>query len=332
MEYFSWYLVFLLEGTSISTANIMTALIFWRRRSTLKRATYLLVNLALADMLVGLAVISFGSIGVVFNRYFLDTFEAKVFITFLFLGFTSSVCSLAGIAVERAFAITKPMKHRTAPTAYYWRGLSVIWIIAALNSTLMGIRAFLRGRELATLRTVIAFVWLVLLSVICLSYCSMLWTVLKRSPALGQRDLQNRKLAKTLFIVTFFSLATVIPGIIATSMPKNRKEESIDVDAFFALIFIQFSNSLLNPFVYALRMPEFRREFKRLCLAVGCPRSGEEVIPVADAGARGLTLRSVETLVKSASDLHTGICTGVAENNTWSGNLSSCSTISKPHD
>ena len=318
MVYFCWYLLLLLEGTSISIANIMTTVIFWRRRSALKRAAYLLINLALADILVGLAVMSLGAIGIAKKPFFLDDLEAKVFFTFLFLGITASICSLAVIAVERAFAITKPMRHRTAPTAYYWRGLSLVWVIAALTTIFTGVRAFLRGREYEPLRTVIVIIWLVLLLVICLSYCSILWATSKRSPALGQRDLQNRKLAKTLCIVTFFSLATVIPGIVATSMPEDTKAKSIRVKRVFALLFVEFSNSLINPFVYALRMPEFRREFKRLCagVTVNWPRSREGVIPMADVGARAATLRSVETLVTSAAALHTGICTGARENKT----------------
>ena len=319
MEYFWWNLVFLLEGTSISIANIITIVIFWRRRSALKRAAYLLINLALADIIVGLAVISFGAIGVVVKTFYAYGIGADLFVIFIFLGFTSSICSLAVIAVERAFAITKPMRHRTAPTAYYWRGLSLIWITAALTSTFIGIRAFLPNRDLMALQYVVAAILLVLLLVICLSYCSILWATSERSPALGQRDLQNRKLAKTLFVVTFFSLATGLPGVTVTLTPKEGLGAIPNTDGFFALLFFEFSNSLINPFMYALKMPEFRRELKRLCagLTVNWPRSREEVIPMAEVGARAATLRSVETLVTSASALHTGICTGTAENKTF---------------
>ena len=317
MSHFWWFVVFLLEGTSISIANIITTAIFWRRCSALKRATYLLINLALADILVGLAAISFGAIGIVKKRFFIDIPETDVCAIFIFLGFTASVCSLAVIAVERAFAITKPMRHRTAPTAYYWRGLSLIWITAALTSTFIGIRAFLHHHYLIMLQYAVGLILLVLLLVICLSYCSILWATSRRSPALGQRDLQNRKLAKTLSIVTFFSLATVIPSVAATVVPKERME-SIN-DGSFTLIFFEFSNSLINPFVYALRMPEFRREFKQLCagLTVNWPRSREEVIPMADVGARAATLKSVETLVRPASALPTAICIGAGENKTF---------------
>ena len=315
MELFWWYLFFLLEGTSISIANIITTVIFWRRRSALKRAAYLLINLALADILVGLAVISIGATAVTATKFSLYGTEAKVVTAPLFLGFTASICSLAVIAVERAFAINKPMRHRTAPTAYYWRGLSLVWIIAALTTTIMSIRSVFLQRDLVELQYVVAAVYLVLLFFVCLSYCSILWATSRRSPALRQRDLQNRKLASTLFIVTFFSLATGLPGVTATIIPKEGMG-SINTDGFFTLVLLQFLNSLINPFVYALRMPEFRREFKRLCagLTVNWPRSREEVIPMADVGARAVTLRSVETLVRPTSALHTGISTGAEEN------------------
>ena len=318
MERFWWYLLFLLEGTSISIANIITTVIFWRRRSALKRAAYLLINLALADILVGLSVISFGAIGVIARRFSIYGTEAKVVIALLFLGFTASICSLAVIAVERAFAINKPMRHRTAPTAYYWRGLSLVWITAALTTAIMSIWSVFPQRDLVELQYVVAAVYLVLLFFVCLSYCSILWATSRRSPALGQRDLQNRKLAKTLSIVTFFSLATVIPGVIGTLTPKEGMG-SINTDGFFTLVFLQFSNSLINPFVYALRMPEFRREFKGLCagLTVNWPWSREEVIPMADVGARAVNLWSVETLLTSVAALHSGICIGAAENKTF---------------
>ena len=318
MAYFWWSLVYLLEGTSISIANIITTVIFWRRRSALKRAAYLLINLALADILVGLSAISFGATGVVADRLFIYSLEGGICIIVIVLSFTASICSLAVIAVERAFAITKPMRHRTAPTAYYWRGLSLIWITAVLTSTFITIRAFLPQIDLVALQYVIVAIFIILLLVICLSYCSILWATSRRSPALGQRDLQNRKLAKTLFIVTFFSLATGIPGVIGTLMSKKKVKEVIEINVLFTSLFFEFSNSLINPFVYALRMPEFRREFKRLCagLTLNWPRSREEVIPMADVGARAATLRSVETLVRPTSALHTGICTGAGENKT----------------
>ena len=312
-----WILVSLFRGTLILTTNILTTVIFWRRRSTLKRATYLLTNLALADMLVGLGEISLCVVHIVFKGVLSNELGAVSFLSaFMSFACTSSICSLAVIAVERAYAIIKPMRHRTVSTAYYWRGILFVWIISALISSLIGVRSLaIAERCKMALRCVTASILLLLLLVVCVSYCSILWATSKRSPALGQRDLQNRKLANTLFIVTFFSLATVIPGVTATLLPKT----TVSFHVFYLLVFIEFSNSLINPFVYALRMPEFRGELKRLCagLTVNCPRSRQVVAPMADMGSRGVALKSVETLSTRASAIDTGTCTGAAKNNAF---------------
>ena len=72
---------------------------------------------------------------------------------------------------------------------------------------------------------------------------------------------------------------------------------------------LEFANSLVNPFVYALRMPEFRREVKVLLCKRGDQR--EEVIPAGDA--RGVTLISIENLLQSAASVHLQI-TGAQAN------------------
>ena len=112
-----------------------------------------------------------------------------------------------------------------------------------------------------------------------------------------QRHQPNRKLAKTLFIVIFFSLAAYVPGQVAIMI---RKPSDLSTGIYHAVWSLEFANSLVNPFVYALRMPEFRREVKVLLCKRGDQR--EEVIPAGDA--RGVTLISIENLLQSAASIH----------------------------
>ena len=48
--------VFFLEGVSILLGNIFTIFVFWKHRAELKRTSYLLVNLAVADLLVAISI------------------------------------------------------------------------------------------------------------------------------------------------------------------------------------------------------------------------------------------------------------------------------------
>ena len=49
--------VFFLEGVSILLGNIFTIFVFWKHRAELKRTSYLLVNLAVADLLVAISIL-----------------------------------------------------------------------------------------------------------------------------------------------------------------------------------------------------------------------------------------------------------------------------------
>lgn len=52
-----WMVVYICEATVILTENLITAYIFWNIRRRLRRASYLLINLAVADFTVGIALI-----------------------------------------------------------------------------------------------------------------------------------------------------------------------------------------------------------------------------------------------------------------------------------
>ena len=281
---FSWCVSLLFEGGLIILGNALTMAVFWRRRFTLKRTTYLLINLAFADLLVGVSVIATGAIGIFMTTYtqsvlpYLVVNSANIFTT------GSSIFSLTIVAVERAHAIVKPLKHRTTKTRYYFNAIRLVWVMATLVCILGMLYTFL---YLRTLRFVLIFTSFACLLIICLSYTTIWWFTSKRSRQFLQRHQQNKKLAQTLFIVTFFSLVAWFPGqVLVMSQTTNDLNTGI-INAVWSL---EFANSLVNPFVYALRMPEFRREVKVLL----CKRKGdqrEEVIPAGDA--RSVTLITI---------------------------------------
>ncbi len=51
-----WMIVYTCEAVLILTGNSITVYIFWSIRKRLKRTSYLLINLAVADFLVGIAI------------------------------------------------------------------------------------------------------------------------------------------------------------------------------------------------------------------------------------------------------------------------------------
>ena len=53
----SWMLVYISEAFPILVGNFFTIYIFWSIRKQLKRASYLLINLAVADIFVGMGAV-----------------------------------------------------------------------------------------------------------------------------------------------------------------------------------------------------------------------------------------------------------------------------------
>ena len=110
------------------------------------------------------------------------------------------------------------------------------------------------------------------LFVIVVSYVCIFFKVrCSRHPrhhgAAGQRE---RKLTSTLFLVTLGSLLTWLPPVIYSFVQFNFFLEirKISNQSFFhiimTLVALYFANSLINPIIYALRMPELRAGVSQL--------------------------------------------------------------------
>ena len=86
----------------------------------------------------------------------------------------------------------------------------------------------------------------------------------------GAAGLRERKLTSTLFLVTFASLLTFLPLTIWESMIhlhimsiRNWSYVTyLQIDRTMLTLFL--ANSLINPILYAVRMPEFRVGISKL--------------------------------------------------------------------
>ena len=70
---------------------------------------------------------------------------------------------------------------------------------------------------------------------------------------------RGRKLTKTLFIVTVVSLLLTLPYIIVGFCGILELCTSIPLYLDLSFQFMFYANSLVNPVLYAIRMPEFKR-------------------------------------------------------------------------
>ena len=277
-----WGICFGVLVTLIIVGNILTIWIFFKQRSQ-KRSYSLLINLAVADLLVGSFAVPFYIKAVVSQGYawFLISMVADVF-----TGITS-IYTLAVISLERMCAVGWPLRHRTVNYRVYVCAISIPWIIAAIFTTLVVLRILnMIGREYF-------FYCLVLIPGIPLiTICVANFVVWKKqkSPFRNQNHIKREvKLAKTLALITGTSLFTWLPFQILIILLELRVLKSFHLFqlTLFVIKILQFSNSFVNVIIYPFRIPEFRRTLFQILNFCVIPfrRTNTETYPSARTGS-----------------------------------------------
>lgn len=146
---------------------------------------------------------------------------------------------------------------------HYFTSVSVLWSLAIANVAVTSYLFFRRDVNYATIGfSAIAFISIL---VTAASYLAM-WIATKRTHKnnVTTRSIaQNKKLAKTLGIVTILSLIIWLPVGISFAFPNDL----MDLNSLFTEIAtaLQYANSFVNPVVYCFRMTEFQKTLKKLC-------------------------------------------------------------------
>ena len=171
-----------------------------------------------------------------------------------------SLISAAPIAFERCYAIYWPLKHRTMSFKAYYIIIFIIWTLAFLLSAVFNIALFLISSKAA------AFCWMSfsLPSLFIICACSIgIWKKFQLRNISSQqqnRAFLNKRLTLTLLLVSTISVLSWLPLLIANCLIYILKINIPKVDLFYyIIILLNFSNSLVNPVVYSLRVLEFRQ-------------------------------------------------------------------------
>lgn len=266
----TWLVVLLTLSVAIVTLNIATIIAFIKNRDLRKRSAYLLISLAVADMLVGgfTAPDHFVLLGVYCNLW--KDIVAKSWINYLImnaLGILFPVSSLLNITVisaERLHATFWPFRHRVVKTWVYGLVIAGIWVTSVLLSAGLAVIAhFEKAKENYF------YLWCsfnsTCLLVIFGSYTSIV--VKARCGAQPQHHGaagRERKLTMTLLIVTSVSLLLWFPFVITNFLYYTTDIVSSFSEIGYlhfshAVYVLYYGNSLVNTILYTIRMPEFRR-------------------------------------------------------------------------
>ena len=116
-----------METTFICIGNAFTIFVFWNQRVALKRACYLLLNLAVAaggatELIVTSSTLIIPSLKT--TDYFKPAITSTIAIVF---SSVSMLCLLV-ISLERAHAVLWPLCHRVASNRVYIIPIVMVWV------------------------------------------------------------------------------------------------------------------------------------------------------------------------------------------------------------
>lgn len=264
-----WAISYAFVAIAVVVGNSLTIAAFsTNKKLTSTRTNYFLVSLGVADFMVGACSIPMYVAEMLFFYFQEDDAGIRFHEIYLpidaFMGF-ASIFALIAIALDRAYSVFRPHKHKAITKATYLCEIALVWFLAACVASLRVISNFTSKELLRSLfnYSIIVCIFTSLL-VISLAY-GMIWHRVRKPVNMHHRNTtaQEKKLAVTLSIITLVFVLTWVPFYIMNIVIMFCKSCYILQLIYFAK-FLHYSNSFANFIIYALKIREFRKTVVKL--------------------------------------------------------------------
>lgn len=268
--------MYVILGLLIVIGNILVIAAFKSNLRLRSINNTFLVGLAISDLLVGLISIPLWIYISTCEPYKICIQEVKVLMLYSTLDIFSgcaSVLQLTAISIERYLAITRPISHRSYSVWTYYAMIAAAWIFAFIIAGLFPVQygKWQKPYSIILVTTCFAFPALVILTVYGIIFQTARDTARARvHPAeVVRRPAQNEtKIAVTIALITGLFVIAWLPFFIVNMLGEFCISCLPPYPYILRLVrfvkWMHYSNSMVNPLVYAYRNREMRKTFKRL--------------------------------------------------------------------
>ena len=260
-----WIVCFGVTAVVIIISNSLSIAVLVKRRFR-KRSHYLLIDLAIADLLVGLFAVPIYIIAVISEGKLVSTVVLDGVDMFTGL---SSIFTLTVISLERLFAISRPLRHRQLSSRSYVIAIATPWTLSIAVTSARVLQYY----SIVTRHQFVAVIIVSLstpLFITCTSYC-VIWRKQASRIQNGVRARREERLSKTLFLITGTFVLTWLPfQVLVVVVNMCVPCGYMPIVVVFVLKLLQFSNSFLNFLIYCLRMPDYRKAVSNIFFKCKC--------------------------------------------------------------
>ena len=239
-------------------------------------SNFFIASLAFADVSVGVFMNP-----ILMSKVALDLWQGNHWLSkladFMWIQTTTSTTfNLCAVSIDRYVAITAVFKYHTVITSKKCFGaLTFIWIFSIMFASA---RFFIHNQAILPRLWISTTLITVVVPLLLIGFCyvQIYWAAKAQIKKIAKRKLsaeeaklsaKDRKAAWTAAIIISLFVIMWTPSFVASCIELTTVDrcKKLRIDfAWFWLAFLCFCSSTINPWVYTIRVPEFKNTLRRI--------------------------------------------------------------------